>query len=303
LTNDKTPTLLGTALPGAKVDIYFGEYKLNTRDVLADENGKWRFDIPSTFIDDGVQTYTVKTVDASGNALTKTFDVKYDLTPPDAGVIVSVEDSTDPNKGFIPNGGGTNESSPTLRGTGEPGTTVQVYDKATGTKLLASAVVSNQGTWILKLQELDDGVHEFYVTLTDQAGNTSIEGERFVVVINTSIPDILSPDSFELLDNVGEFQGPIKSNSITDDNKPQLVGRAPDGVVEVEVYVNGVAIGRATVMNNEWSFDIENPLSDGQNRISVAPVNSVGTTGPQTDIVFNVSVGQPQTLDEGFLEL
>ncbi|WP_093320565.1 Ig-like domain-containing protein [Thorsellia anophelis] len=306
LTNDRTPTLVGKAQPGAVVEIWEDGIKINATNIVADANGQWRFNVPSNFINDngdGIHTYQIKTEDAAGNKASKEFKIKYDLTAPDKGEIVSVEDTTTPNTGLLTNGSGTNETSPILRGTGEAGTTVRVYDKVTGNEVIASTTVDNQGNWVLKLTALPDGEHEFQVTFTDAAGNTSPMSDAFKIDIDSSKPEILMPDSFEILDNVGEFQGPIKANDTTDDNKPSLIGRAPDDVKQVAIFVDGIEVDRATVLNNEWSYDIQTALSDGQHRISIAPVNRVGTLGEKTEVVFSVETAQPGKLNESLLDL
>ena len=68
----------------------------------------------------------------------------------------------------------TNDSTPTVTGSGaEAGATVTLYD-TNGTTVLGTAVADASGNWTITSSPLSDGVHSLTVKQTDIAGNTSV---------------------------------------------------------------------------------------------------------------------------------
>ncbi|MFC0181034.1 Ig-like domain-containing protein, partial [Thorsellia kenyensis] len=208
LTNDDTPLLVGTATPGAVIELYEDGKLLSIGNVKADNTGKWSFIIPSQYVTDGVHNFEVRTKSQSGNVVKAPFDITFDLTAPNVGVIESVEDTVSPKLGFIEKEGATNDSSPVLRGKAEAGSTVYIYDKFNDQKV-GEVTVDLEGNWTYKVTELDDGLHRFVITVTDKAGNVSGESNEFPIVVDTSVPAALAPNSFDVIDNVGDFKGKI----------------------------------------------------------------------------------------------
>lgn len=80
-TNDPTPTLNGTAEPGATVTIRLDGNSIGT--AVADSNGAWSF-TPATPINNGSHTLTVVATDAAGNSSSPSggFTFTVDITPP-----------------------------------------------------------------------------------------------------------------------------------------------------------------------------------------------------------------------------
>ncbi|MFC0181006.1 Ig-like domain-containing protein, partial [Thorsellia kenyensis] len=151
--------------------------------------------------------------------------------------------------------------------------------------------------------ELDDGIHNFVITVTDAAGNVSEESTGFAIDVDTSVPASLSSNDLTILDDVGEIQGPIKNGDVTDDIRPTLEGRAPAGVTEVIIYVGTQEVGRAKVTNNTWTYNLPNNLAAGENTIAVAPVNRVGTPGEKLSVTFTVDTSAPGAVNESSIEL
>ncbi|MFC0179271.1 Ig-like domain-containing protein, partial [Thorsellia kenyensis] len=89
----------------------------------------------------------------------------------------------------------------------------------------------------------------------------------------------------------------------TDDKRPDIEGRAPDGVVEVAIYLGNDLIGRVPVVNNSWTYNFAKDLTEGKQTISVAPVNYVGTIGDKTSLSFTVETEVPPALSQQFLDL
>ncbi|WP_269791774.1 Ig-like domain-containing protein [Stenotrophomonas sp. Iso1] len=72
-----------------------------------------------------------------------------------------------------------------------------------------------------------------------------------------------------VLDDKGAKQGAIENGGHTDDSRPEITGKAAEGVV-VHLYDDSELIGRVTVgASGEWSFIPRLPLADGRHEISV----------------------------------
>ncbi|MEI9884875.1 Ig-like domain-containing protein, partial [Atlantibacter hermannii] len=75
------------------------------------------------------------------------------------------------NDQTLADGASTKDSTPTLSGEAEPGSTVVIYDNGTE---IGSVTADENGNWsFTPATTLDDGEHAFTVNVTDPAGNTS----------------------------------------------------------------------------------------------------------------------------------
>jgi hypothetical protein len=82
----------------------------------------------------------------------------------------------------------TNDTTPTLSGTAESGSTVTVYDGAT----LLGTVVATGGSWSYTTTTLSGGSHSFTATATDTAGNVSAASSGLAVTIDATAPVVSS---------------------------------------------------------------------------------------------------------------
>ncbi|NBR07863.1 MAG: hypothetical protein EBT92_19160, partial [Planctomycetes bacterium] len=155
--NDSTPILSGTGEPGAIITIYDNGQSIGTAVVGA--NGNWTF-TPSSPLSDGNHTFTATQKDAAGNT-----------SQPSNSVITSI-DSVPPAAPVItPPLAPTSDSTPTLSGTKEPNTLVNIYD---GTTLIGTVPTDSNGSWsFTPTTPLSDGVHNLSASSTDAAGNIS----------------------------------------------------------------------------------------------------------------------------------
>ncbi|MBH8522560.1 Ig-like domain-containing protein, partial [Pseudomonas aeruginosa] len=118
LITDATPTVGGTGTTGDTVIVYNNGVEVGRVDVV---NGEWSFVLPPQ--QDGLLNITVAGVDAAGNvsAPSPVVSVTLDTLAPEIPVISAVADSQLSNNQLY-----TQDGTPTLTGTGEPGTTVIV---------------------------------------------------------------------------------------------------------------------------------------------------------------------------------
>ncbi|WP_279595376.1 beta strand repeat-containing protein, partial [Methylobacterium sp. J-090] len=128
---------------------------------------------------------TSNITDAAGNAATlgPVTPVALDLVPPPMPVITGLV-----SDGGVPGGFLTADTTPTLAGTAEAGSTVTVsYQGPAGTTGTLTAVAGVSGAWTATVPgALADGSYAFTATAADASGNVSLPASTKVVTIETA---------------------------------------------------------------------------------------------------------------------
>ncbi|MBU4634015.1 hypothetical protein I8747_14530, partial [Pseudomonas chlororaphis subsp. aurantiaca] len=278
VTDDTTPTLSGKATAGGVVKVYDNGTLIGQ--TTANANGDWSF-TPGTALTDGAHnlTATVTTQAGGESAPTAIFDLTIDTIAPNKPGIDEAQDDVGAVQGPIGNGKPTDDTTPTLSGQGEPGSTVHIYDKG---ELLGSATVGQDGEWsFTPTTPLADGEHSFTVTSEDKAGNVSEPSDAYVVVVDTTAPN--KPSIETVFDDQGDKQGNLAAGDTTDDARPTISGKAEAGSTVV-ILDKGVEIGRAPVDGSgKWTFTPTTPLSNGGHDLSVKAVDAAGNISVASD--------------------
>ncbi|WP_259740924.1 Ig-like domain-containing protein, partial [Pseudomonas poae] len=173
--------------------------------------------------------------------------------------------------GVIVDGTVTDDNTPTLNGTAEPGGTVIIKDNGVE---IGEAPVAEDGTWSFTPKTpLKDGEHSISTVVEDPAGNRSPESGPINFVVDTTAPAAADQ---QLFDDVGPITGVIVDGTVTDDNTPTLSGTAePGGTVIIKD--NGVEIGEAPVAEDgTWSFTPNTSLKDGEHSLSTVVEDAAG---------------------------
>ncbi|WP_430389232.1 Ig-like domain-containing protein [Dyella sp. 20L07] len=295
VTDDNTPTLHGKATANSTVSVYDDGKLLGT--TQSNANGDWSF-TPAPLAD-GLHNLTATvTTPANGESdPTTVFNLTVDTAAPAAPSIDSAYDDVGAIQGIIANGGSTDDTTPTLSGKAEAGSTVKVYDNGTG-NLLGSVQADSNGNWSFTPQPLPDGDHSFTVTATDVAGNTSVPSDPYLVIVDTVPPAKPSIDS--VYDDVGNVQGNLKPGDSTDDTMPTLSGKAEAGSTVI-IYDGKTEIGRVPAdANGKWTFTPSTPLVEGPHNLTVTATDAAGNTSVPSDAfpltVDTIAPGAP-TLD------
>ena len=136
VTNDATLTIVGTAEVGSTVTIYDTDGTTVLGTGIA-TNGT--YSITTSALGSGSHTLTAKATDAAGNqgAASTAFHVTIDTSAPSAPVIGTVTDDVSPVTGTVADNGVTNDTTLTIAGTAEAGSTVTIYD-TDGTTVLGT---------------------------------------------------------------------------------------------------------------------------------------------------------------------
>jgi Tfp pilus assembly protein PilP len=272
--NDNRPRLSGAgAEANSKVHIYQDGVLVAT--VTADAGGQWNWKTP-TALADGNYSFTAKVEDTAGNvsAASEAFTITVDTVAPDAPKIDSITDDQEPITGNVAQNGFTNDTTPTLKGSGaEANGTVRIYDGAT---LLGEVKADADGNWeYTPVNALGNGLHTFTVTGVDAAGNTSVKSAEFKITVDTLAPN--TPAITQVLDDVGTVTGAVASGKTTDDTKPTLSGNGAEAGSVVKIYDNGVLIGQTNAnANGTWSFTPTTDLAEGVHAFTVTATDAAG---------------------------
>ncbi|EDV0262168.1 BapA prefix-like domain-containing protein [Salmonella enterica subsp. salamae] len=293
LTNDATPTLNGRGEAGATINVYLDGNPASIGTTTVNSDGTWSF-TPQTPIANGNHTLTLSATDPAGNssAVSSGFVLTIDAAPPAAPVIASVADNTAPVTGIVPNGGSTNETRPTLSGTGEAGATLSIYN---GSALVGTTQVQANGSWsFTPATSLGAGVWNLTATATDAAGNTSAASETRSFTIDTTPP--AAPVIDTVYDGTGPITGNLSSGQITDEARPVISGTR-EANTTIRLYDNGTLLAEIPADNSSsWRYTPDASLATGNHVITVIAVDAAGNASPVSDSVnFVVDTTPPLT--------
>jgi VCBS repeat-containing protein len=279
-TNDERPELKGKAEAGATVKIYDNGALLDS--VVANSNGNWSY--TSTPLAQGLHNLTVTATDADGNTSpASAFTLTVDSIAPQAPAITLISDDQSPITGAVPNNGFTNDATPTIRGIGEPGSLLTLFDGATKLTILT---VSPSGTWSYTPSTLSESTHHFTVSASDPAGNTSAPSAEYVITVDTTLPAAPTIDTVD--DDIGSITATLANNSVTDDTRPQFNGSGPAGST-VTLYDGATAIGSIVVGGDgKWTIIPAQPLAEGPHALSAVATDAAGNASPAAS--FNLTV-------------
>ena len=291
VTNNTTPTLSGTAEPGSTVTIRDGDTELGT--VTVGSNGSWSFTTPP--LGEGDHSLTTVVTDAAGNAGPASSPIEFgiDTTPPAVAGDVQLINNSGSTPQPIISGGATNNTSPVLSGSAEPGSTVTIYD---GETAIGSVTVGSDGSWSFPVPTLDEGDHSLTTTVTDAAGNTGQASAPIEFAVDTIPPAAAS--QLVLTDSVGNETGPVAGGSTIDDSSPELSGQAEPGSI-VQIYDGGTLLGSVAVnADGSWSFTTP-ALSNGAHSLNAVVTDAAGNRSEaSTAVDFTVDAALPPATSE-----
>lgn len=243
---------------------------------------------------EGVHDYWVRVIDTAGNiGATAHQQVSVDLTPPDSAITVSI-DSISTDTGYSSSDFLTNDTSLTLSGSlGAPlaaGDRVQI---SVDNGLTWHDVVTNGNSWhYVDSRTLPEGDQTYQVHVVDVAGNVGATTNQVVTVDLTASTNAANIHSYT--DDVASSRGEFAAGTTTDDRMPVLNGTLTTGLLTgemVRIYrADGTLVGEADVNGTDWTFQLNEPLVDGEKgEFYAVVVDAAGNEGAQSP-VFDFTV-------------
>ncbi len=163
----------------------------------------------------------------------------------------------------------TSDTTPTLNGLTEAGSTVEVFD---GTVSLGTTTAATTGgAWTLTPSTaLLAGTHSFTAKATDAAKNVSAASPVLAVTIDTDAPTKPTIDLVAASDT-----GASSTDNITGDNTPTLSGAAEAGS-EVKVFDGGTLLETVTAGSGGTWTVTTGVLADGTHTLSAQATDGAG---------------------------
>ncbi|MCQ4447264.1 Ig-like domain-containing protein [Enterobacter cloacae] len=206
-TDDTTPTVVGRATPGAEVKVYLDGTFAGS--VIADPvSGEWKYTFNPALTADGTYQITASENAGTGeSAQTAPFDLTLDTRVP-VGSFDSVSDDVGLVQGDLANPAVTDDTTPTLHGTGVAGDVVFIYN---GTTLIDSVTVGPANSWNYTLPAQNNGT-ELALTTVFQSptGVRSAPSAEWKIIIDTD-----APTSSAVVDEMTHDSGISGSDFIT----------------------------------------------------------------------------------------
>ncbi|PLR26745.1 hypothetical protein PZBJ_02515, partial [Pantoea endophytica] len=244
-TDDSTPALHGRAEANSLVILRYtlGDGRYDSASIKADAGGNWSWTPPE--LASGSWTFEVKkTGQMDWSSFTLTIDPNADRN----ASIDSALDNVGPVTGSLSSGASTDDTTPTLRGTGPASSVITLRYKMDGGSYASTTVsVDNAGNWSWTPNTLAKGSWTFEVQKAGQSGWSS-----FKLTIDPDLDRYPTIDS--ALDNAGPVTGSLSSGASTDDTTPTLRGTGP---------ANSVITLRYKLGNGGYTLDSASVDADG----------------------------------------
>lgn len=263
VTNDATPTVVGTTDVGTTVQVFVdGVFVGNA---TADASGNWSYTL-TTALSDGTHQLSASAIDTAGNASAQSMPVTVviDTQAPAAPLVLT------PGAGTA-----TNQATPTVSGTAEPGATVTVNIDG---NVVGQATADSTGAWSLPTTAtLVDGEHHVTTTATDTAGNTGSPSADVTFTVDTLSPGkpvIITPAMGAMTTSTPTFTGTAEPNA--------LVAIIIDGQTVATVQANG---------SGDWLYTPGAPLVDGSHTVTARATDAAGNASPDADAITFTSSG------------
>lgn len=206
-TDDTTPTVVGRATPGAEVKVYLDGKFVDT--VIADPaTGAWKYTFNPALTADGTYQITASENTGTGDsAQTAPFELTLDTRVP-VGSFDSVSDDVGLIQDDLANPAVTDDTTPTLHGTGVAGDVVFIYD---GDTLIDTVTVGPGNTWNFTLPAQNNGTELALKTVFQSpTGVRSAPSAEWKITIDTD-----APTSSAVVDAMTQDSGVSGSDFIT----------------------------------------------------------------------------------------
>ncbi|WP_460203034.1 Ig-like domain-containing protein, partial [Scytonema sp. NUACC21] len=269
ITLNPTPTITGNAEAGSTVQLFKDGQILGT--AIASNTGEWQLQVEP--LADGVYNFTAIAVDKAGNVslLSDQLSITIDTTiaaPKDLDLVAHSD------SGFNNTDNITNNTTPTITGIADAGTTVQLLSDG---QVVGQTTASANGTWSITPFPQTQGVHTLSAIASDIAGNVSAGSVPLQITIDAVLPVLTL--------TTGVDTAPLTQKS-------RLVGSV-DGtgsaVTSLSYRFNNLAEIPVS-FNTQGAFDEQLDFTGVQNGQHTLTITTTDTAGNVTIAQYNVTI-------------
>ncbi|MBN2209928.1 MAG: hypothetical protein JW709_00900 [Sedimentisphaerales bacterium] len=302
ITKESMPTINGLCPAGAQIKIRTNETTIVsfTDNGVSDNNpaaGQWSYTFLAA-LNPGANTIDFLTIDTLNN----TSDWSQDLV---VTVDTSIAQPSAPNLADVSDSGAnsaddiTNDTTPTLNGSAEAGSTVTI--DVNGGSHTTTTIAGVNGSWscTLPINWITEGNNTIFVTAVDVAGNTSVASGNLAITLDTTINAPSTPDLTAATDT-----GASSTDNITSHANPRIVGTADASTtITVRLDPDGANTTIGTTFANaagNWSYTFASTdLSEGDNIIDVLSTDTAGNAidSGELTITLETAINTPDNLD------
>jgi len=296
ITNDNTPTFIGTAEANASITMYIGATLVGT--TTADGSGNWS--LTATTLADGDYTAKTTVTDVAGNVSGEASQLfTIDTTAPSAPTSLDLVAASD--SGYYNNDNITNKTTPTINGLGTAGDTVTLYD-TDGSTVLATSTVNGQGKWTVTSSKLSEGTHSLTAKVSDVAGNYSSASTKLDVKVDLTAP--VGTPGTPVMASASDT-GSSNSDGITNNDSPSISGSGVEADGYVEVYDGADPTPIATFAvdgSGKWSNSLSG-LSEGTHVLTIKQYDAAGNQDSTASDSLTIVVDQTSPTTPGAPDL
>ncbi|NWA64174.1 Ig-like domain repeat protein, partial [Pantoea sp. B9002] len=306
-SSEKSPTFTGTGKPGNKIEIIDNGTKID--EVMIGDDGSWKW-TPKPPLEDGDHDIVLVERDpitGKPSLPLPGFELVVDTVAPGQAAIDDLHDEDGVSiinppsfeiAGVTFSGAEvyTNKNKPTLVGTAERNTFVDVY---LNNEKVGEAEVNAQGTWRFPFPDaLADDRYSFHVVNRDKAGNAGLPSSQLTIIIDTTAP--AEPVITEINDSTG---APVSGGS-TNDREPVIKGTAEPSEVGAKIELrdqDGNLLGTGVVdAEGNWEVAISPALEEGNYDIIAVITDKAGNkTEMTTPVGLEIDLSAPELPGDG----
>lgn len=246
---------------GDRIDLYDNGSVIGTVTLLDSDVTAGSVVVPlSSALSDGIHTVSATSVDKAGNTANSTagLQVTINSSIPTLPTISLASDSG------VSGDRKTNDSTPTLSGTGSAGDVI-VINKVGTVSALGSATVDSDGKWSFTLSSLADGSSSYTALAQDSAGNESAKSPELAITIDTAAP-----------------AKPTVTARLTNSATPTIQVSAESGAT-VEIFDGATSLGSGQTDSNGVARIQSSTLTEGSLSITARATDAAGNTSITSD--------------------
>ena len=242
---------------------------------------------------DGLHTLHLQAQDQYGN-VSGVFDIPFTLDTQSAAPtgldLLAASDTGLSSSDQI-----TNVTTPTITGTAEAGSLVQLFSDG---QLVSQTTATATNTWNITTNNLSNATYTLTATATDLAGNVSSASTQLDVVIDTLVPT--APNKLRLTPSTDT--GDSNNDNITSNTTPTIQGTGEASAL-IRLFKAQELVGQTTsTADGGWQIS-SSTLSNGEHTFTATAEDRAGNVSASSgQLVVNIET-QPDAQTQSFAQI
>jgi Ca2+-binding RTX toxin-like protein len=286
ITNVSPTSFTGTSEAFATIEVFIGGLSDGST-VDADSNGDWTYTYAGDALNPGDHAVTATATDVAGN--TSSASAEFDLVIDQSVAAPTPVLSTASNSGSTADTL-TNDNVPTVEGTFEAGSKVEVDWGDAGFVVVTNSATGSLEQFTKTGGAYSDGAQTVTFRVTDPAGNVSTSSD-LSLTIDTAPFASIDADAF--------------TDNLSNDSTPDITGSGAQANAPIEVFANdgggAVSLGTTTADGSgNWTLTSGSTLVDDTYTITVQqtdPAGNVSADGSGVTVEIDTAAPSAPVVD------